>query len=132
MIASRSCPPRLVITSARAASSWRRRIASASPFIASSSPSCRRPPSPPSTLVPPPAMLGPVVPVCGQARWGVALVDQGIAHKRDQAPHWPRLAPTLGVDLVLHQAGKARSRPAQSDRAGRKIDVILVLGARGI
>ena len=41
-------------------------------------------------------------------------------------------APALGVHVVLHQAGKARLGDAEADRAGREVDVGLVLGARGI
>ncbi len=35
-------------------------------------------------------------------------------------------------DVVLHQRGEQRLRNAETDRAGREIDVVGILGARGI
>ena len=38
----------------------------------------------------------------------------------------------MGAHIVLHQRGEQRLRDAEADRAGREIDVVGVLGARGI
>ena len=40
--------------------------------------------------------------------------------------------PAVRAHIVLHQRGEQRLRHAKPDRAGREIDVVGVLGARGI
>src|SRR5262245_65367690 len=80
----------------------------------------------------PPSMPDTVLPVLEQRLVDIALVELGVAQQRNHAPLGPALAPTLGVHVVLHQAGKAGDRYAQSDRTRGKIDIVLVFGARGI
>jgi hypothetical protein len=49
-----------------------------------------------------------VLPVFQQRLVHVAFIDLGVAHDADHAALGPVRAPTLGVHVVLHQAGEAR------------------------
>ena len=38
----------------------------------------------------------------------------------------------MRLDVVLHQRGEQRLRNAEADRAGGEVDIVDILGARGI
>src|SRR6185503_19925831 len=62
----------------------------------------------------------------------VALVELSVADQRDHAAFGLVQPPAVGADIVLHQGREQRLRDAEPDRAGGEIDVVGVLGARGI
>jgi hypothetical protein len=74
-----------------------------------------------------------VLPAFEQRLEDVALVELGVADQRHHAA-----GGTIGrrkllqPHIVLHDRGEQRHRDAEADRAGREIDVVVVLGARGI
>ena len=80
----------------------------------------------------PPGVAEAVLPAFEQRLEDVALVHLGVADQRDHAALRPLRRPALGAHIVLHQRGEQRLRHAEADRAGREIDVVDVLGARGI
>ena len=47
-------------------------------------------------------------------------------------PSGRSVGPAVRADVVLDEAGEERLRDAEADRAGREVDVVAVLGARGI
>ena len=47
-------------------------------------------------------------------------------------PSGRSLRPAMRLDVILHEAREERLRDAEADRAGGEIDVVDVLGARGI
>ena len=80
----------------------------------------------------PPGVAQAVLPALQQRLEDVALVHLGVADQRDHPPLGPVLHPAMRLDVVLHQRGEQRLRDAEPDRAGGEIDVVGVLGARGI
>ena len=63
----------------------------------------------------------------------VALVELGVADDGDHAAGLGAFAhQPLQLNVVLHQAGEGGHGDAESDRAGREVDVVGVLGARRI
>ncbi len=63
----------------------------------------------------------------------VALVKLGVADDGDHAAGLGALAhEPFELNIVLHQAGEGGHRHAEPDRAGRKIDIVCILGARRI
>ena len=62
----------------------------------------------------------------------VALVQFGVAEQRDHPAHRLRIDRAARGQIVLGQRGEGGHRHAQADRAGREIDVVLVLGPRRI
>src|SRR5580704_14724703 len=85
----------------------------------------------------PPAIAQAVFPAFEDRFEDIALIELGIAKKRDHAAFWPRLSvnflpPTVRADVILHQRREQRLRHAKPDRAGREIDIVGVLGARRI
>ncbi len=82
----------------------------------------------------PPAILQTVLPAFQQTFEDVAFVQFGVADDGDHAAVRPLPAAQLilGPQIILNQAGKNRHRRPETHRAGRKIDVVLVLGARRI
>ena len=77
----------------------------------------------------PPGVFDAVLPAVYEGFVDVSLIEFGIADKRDHATLRPIRAPILGVDIILHQARERCHCNAETDRAGRKINVIDVLGA---
>ena len=81
----------------------------------------------------PPEIAHIVLPAFEQGLEDVALVELGVA---DQGHHsTSRLLPVaqaLQPDIVLYQRGEERHGDAQPHRAGGEIDVVDVLGARGV
>ncbi|MGY4291164.1 hypothetical protein ACVWXO_010430 [Bradyrhizobium sp. LM2.7] len=80
----------------------------------------------------PPGVAQPVLPALGERLEDVAFVHLGIADQRNHPPFAAILHPAMRFDVVLHQRGEQRLRNAETDRAGREIDVVDILGARGI
>ena len=80
----------------------------------------------------PPGVAKPVLPALDQRLVDVALVHLGVADERDHAPFRAVLHPAMGLAVILRQRGEQRLRHAKAHRAGREIDVVHVLGARGI
>ena len=80
----------------------------------------------------PPAIAKVVLPALQQAFEDVALVELGIAEQCDHAAFRPVLHPAMGADIILGEAGEGRHRHAEADGAGGQVDVVGVLGARGI
>ena len=80
----------------------------------------------------PPAVAQPVLPAFDQRFVDIALVHLGIADERDHAALRTVLHPAAGAHIVLHQRGKERLGDAEADRAGGEVDIVDVLGARGI
>ena len=81
----------------------------------------------------PPHVPHVVLPALEQRLEHVALVELGIAHERDHAARGAALGHhAVEPHIVLHERGEERVADAEPDRAGREIDLRLVLGARGI
>ena len=81
----------------------------------------------------PPEVSDVVLPALEQRLEDVALVELGIADQRHHAPGRPlAVAQFLQPHIVLHQRGEQRHGDAQPHRARREIDVVDILGARGI
>jgi|GEM_PF-3753607 len=85
----------------------------------------------------PPGIAEVMLPAFDQGLIDIALVELGIAGQRHHAAGRPgvltaRPAPVMGMDVVLHQAGERGHGDAEPDRAGGEIDVIGILGTRGI
>ncbi len=80
----------------------------------------------------PPAIAQALLPALEQRLEDVALVHLGVADEGDHAPLGPPAAPAMRADVVLDEAGEERLRDAEADRAGREVDVVAILGARGI
>ena len=81
----------------------------------------------------PPEVPDVVLPALEQRFEDVAFVELGIADQRHHASGWTfRRRELLQPHIVLHQGGEERHGDAQPHRAGREIDVVGVLGARGI
>ncbi len=80
----------------------------------------------------PPAIAQALLPAFEDGLEDVALVELGVADERDHAAFRLVLAPAVRAHIVLHERGEQRLRDAQADRAGGEIDVVHVLGARGI
>jgi hypothetical protein len=80
----------------------------------------------------PPQIAHVVLPAFEQGLEDVALVELGVAHQRHHAALLLRRHQRLQRHIVLHQGGEQGHCRAKTDRAGREIDVVLVLGARGI
>ena len=81
----------------------------------------------------PPDVAHIVLPSLEQGLVHVAFVEFGVADERDHAT----LEGIVGAEplcphIVLGGAGKQRHGDAETDRAGGEIDVVGVLGARGI
>ena len=73
-----------------------------------------------------------MLPALEQRLVDVALVELGIADERHEPPLRPRLRPGFRREIVLRKAGEDGEGGAEADRAGRDIDVVLVLGPRGV
>ena len=80
----------------------------------------------------PPAILQAVLPAFQQAFENVALVQFGIADHCYHAAGRALRAQALGSQIVLDQAGEHGDGGAEPDRAGGKIHIVDVLGARRI
>ena len=81
----------------------------------------------------PPEVPHVVLPAFEQGLEDVALVELGVADQRDHAAGRAlAVAQLLQPHIVLHDRGEERHGDAQPDRAGREVDVVDVLGARGI
>ena len=79
----------------------------------------------------PPEVPHVVLPALQQGLEHVALVELGIAHQRDHPPRIPADHPLAG-EIVPGERRKHGLRRAEPDRAGREVDVVVVLGARGV
>src|SRR3546814_5483054 len=81
----------------------------------------------------PPDVADVVLPALQKRLVDVALVQLRVADKRDHTALPPVLAgPALEADIVLGQRREAGDRRAEPDGAGGEIDIVRVLGARGI
>ena len=83
----------------------------------------------------PPAVAKAMFPAFEKGLKNVALIHLGIADKGDHTAFRPPvlgLSPSLGPDIILNQGSKQRLCDAEADRAGRKIHIVAILGARGI
>ena len=81
----------------------------------------------------PPQVPHVVLPAFEQRLEDVALVELGVADQRHHAAGRPlAVAQLFQAHVVLHQGGEERHGHAEADRAGREVDVVDVLGARGI
>ena len=80
----------------------------------------------------PPAIAQALFPAFQQRLEDIAFVEFGVADQRDHAAFRPVEAPAMRAHVILRERGEQRLRHAQADRAGGEIDVIGVLGARGI
>ncbi len=80
----------------------------------------------------PPGVPEALLPAFEQGFEDVALIELGIAHERDHPAFAPVLGPALRLHIILHDRGEERLCDAQADRTGGEIDVVDVLGARGI
>ena len=80
----------------------------------------------------PPGVAQPVFPAFEQRLEDVALVELGIADQRDHPAVRAILPQPCACTIILHEARKEGLRRAKADRAGGEIDVVEVLGARGI
>ena len=79
----------------------------------------------------PPEVPHVVLPALQQGLEHVALVELGIAHQRDHPPGIAADQPLAG-EIVPGERGGRRSAPRPADRAGREVDVVVVLCARGV
>ena len=79
----------------------------------------------------PPEIAHVVLPALQQGLEDIALVELGIAHERDHPP-LPALEQPAAGEIVLRQRGEHGLRRAEPDRAGREVDVVVVLAARGV
>jgi hypothetical protein len=80
----------------------------------------------------PPAIAQTLLPAFEQRFEDVALVEFSVADQRDHAPFGPAQTPGMRAHIVLHQRGEQSLRHTQADRTGGEIDVVGILGARGI
>ena len=80
----------------------------------------------------PPAIAQALLPAFEQRLEDVALVELGVADQRDHAAFGTIRSPAVRAHVILRQRGEQRLRDAEADRAGGEIDVVGVLGARGI
>ncbi len=80
----------------------------------------------------PPAIAQPLLPAFEDGFEDVAFVELGVAHERNHAALGARQPPAMSAHIILHQAGEQRLCDAETDRAGREVDVIGIFGARGV
>src|SRR5918994_2170500 len=80
----------------------------------------------------PPGVAHALLPALEQRLEDVALVHLGVADEGDHATLRAVLRPAAGLHVILDEAGEERLRDAEADRARREIDVVRVLGARGV
>ena len=80
----------------------------------------------------PPGVADAMLPAFEHGFEDVAFVHLGIADERDHLAFGAILRPAVRLDIVLHEARKQRLRDAEADRTGREVDVVGILGARGI
>lgn len=80
----------------------------------------------------PPGVADALLPALEQRLEDVALVHLGIADEGDHAALRTLRRPAVRLHVILHEAREQRLRDAEPHRAGREIDVVAVLGARGI
>src|SRR5262249_44206645 len=80
----------------------------------------------------PPAIAQTLLPAFEHGFKDVALIEFGIAEESNHAAFGPRQTPAMGPHIILRQGRKQRLSNAKSDRAGREVDVIGVLGPRRI
>ena len=81
----------------------------------------------------PPQIADIVLPAFEQRLEDVALVEFGVAGKRDHAAgRFVGRDQVLQPHVILHQRGEQRHADAEPDRAGREIDDVAVLGARRV
>ncbi len=80
----------------------------------------------------PPGIANTLFPALQQCLEDVALIHLGIADEGDHAPFPAILRPAMRLHVILHDAGKQCLCHAEPDGAGGEVDVIGVLGARGI
>ena len=80
----------------------------------------------------PPAIADVLLPAFEDRFENIAFVELGIADQRDHAALRTILRPAVRAHIVLHQRRKQRLRDAEPHRAGREVDIVGVLGARGI
>ena len=80
----------------------------------------------------PPGVAQPVLPAFLQALVDIALVEFSIAHQRDHPARSRTLTPGLGADIVLNQGCKRCDGDTESDRPGREVHIVIILGPAGI
>ena len=80
----------------------------------------------------PPGVAQAVLPSFQKRLEDVAFVHLGVADQRDHLAVGQLLGHALGVQVVLDERGKQRLGDAQADGAGREVDVVDILGARGV
>ena len=80
----------------------------------------------------PPGVAQALLPALQERLEDVALVHLRVADQRHHAPFGAVLGPAVGLDVVLDQRGEEGLRHAQADRAGGEVDVVAVLGPRGV
>src|SRR5262249_23698252 len=80
----------------------------------------------------PPAITQVLLPAFEDGFEDIALIELGVTHERNHAPFGLICTPAMGAHVILHEAGKERLRDAQPYRSGGEVDVVGVLGARGI
>ena len=80
----------------------------------------------------PPRIAQAVLPAFQKRLEDVAFVHLGVADQRDHLPVGQMLGHALGVQVILDERGKQRLGNAEADGAGREVDVVHVLGARGV
>ena len=80
----------------------------------------------------PPAIAQTMLPAFEDRLEDIAFVQLGIADQRNHPAFRSLEPPAVGADIVLHQGREQRLRDAEAHRAGGEVDVVDVLGARGI
>ena len=80
----------------------------------------------------PPHVAHVVLPRLDERLEDVPFVELGVAGQGDHPALVARRAETLQAHVVLDERREAGHRHAQPDRPGREVDVVGVLGARGI
>ena len=80
----------------------------------------------------PPEIADIVLPAFEHRLEDIALVDLGIAHYGHHPSGRAAVPQPLQADIILHDGGECGDPHAEADRAGGEIDIVAVLGARGV
>jgi len=80
----------------------------------------------------PPGIAQSVFPTLEKCLENVALVELGIAEQRNHTAFWSIAELSSFTEIILNERGEQCLGDAEADRSCREVDVVGVLGPRGI